>query len=31
VSLDVEGVGAQAPGGAASSGGKMEMNKMHKM
>jgi len=31
VSLDVEGVGAQGPGGAAS-GGKMEMNKMdHKM
>ena len=31
VSLDVEGVGAQRPGGAAS-GGKMEMNKMdHKM
>ena len=28
VSLDVEGVGAQGPGGAAS-GGKMEMNKMH--
>jgi periplasmic copper chaperone A len=29
VSLDVEGVGAQGPGGAASSGGKMEMDKMH--
>ena len=28
VSLDVAGVGAQGPAGAASSGGKMEMNKM---
>ena len=28
VSLDVEGVGAQGPGGASGVGGKMEMNKM---
>ncbi len=29
VSLNVEGVGAQAPGGAADQGGKMQMQKMH--